>query len=209
MFIQSQFRETDEEKIVEFIQANPFAALVSYDGGKPIATHIPLEITREADGQFVLEGHVARANPQWKTLVENEEVLTIFCGAHAYTSPRWYDEPHSTVPTWSYMIIHAYGKPRLITDEAELARHLVKLVERYENQTSYDLAKVSAATMDKLTRGIIGFKIAVTRFEASFKLNQNRNRQSYQNIIAELEKRTDEGSHKIAKAMKSVEPDFR
>jgi transcriptional regulator len=113
------------------------------------------------------------------------------------------------VPTWSYLIVHVYGKPRLITDETELGEHLVKLVERYENQTSYDLTKVPAATMGKLTRGVVGFKIAVTRFEASFKLNQNRNRQSYQNIIAELEKRTDEGSHKIAKAMKSVEPDFR
>jgi transcriptional regulator len=64
MFIQSQFRETDEEKIVEFIQANPFAAVISFDGGKPIATHIPFEIVREADGQFVLEAHFARANPQ-------------------------------------------------------------------------------------------------------------------------------------------------
>ncbi len=209
MFIQSQFRETDEEKIVEFIQANPFAAVISFDGGKPIATHIPFEIVREADGQFVLEAHFARANPQWKTLTQNEEVLTIFTGAHAYISPRWYTEPHSTVPTWSYLIVHVYGKPQLITDETELGEHLVKLVERYENQTSYDLTKVPAATMGKLTRGVVGFKIAVTRFEASFKLNQNRNRQSYQNIIAELEKRTDEGSHKIAKAMKSVEPDFR
>ncbi|MBA2527027.1 MAG: FMN-binding negative transcriptional regulator [Pyrinomonadaceae bacterium] len=40
MFIQSQFRETDEENIVEFIQANPFAVVISFDGGKPIATHI-------------------------------------------------------------------------------------------------------------------------------------------------------------------------
>lgn len=202
MFIESQFRETDEEKIVEFIQSNPFAALVSYDGGKPIATHIPLEIAGSGNGQFVLEGHVARANPQWKTLVENEEVLTIFSGAHSYTSPRWYDEPHSTVPTWSYMIIHAYGKPRLITDEAELAEHLVKLVDRYENQTSYDLSKVPAATMGKLTRGIVGFKITVTRFEASFKLNQNRNWQSYQNIIKEFEKQSDDASRTIAEAMK-------
>ena len=62
------------------------------------------------DGYFVLEGHVGRANPQWKTLEETDEVRTIVSGAHAYISPRWYDEPHSTVPTWSYMIVHAYGK---------------------------------------------------------------------------------------------------
>jgi len=41
MLIQNQFRETDTKKIVEFIKANPFAAVVSYDGGKPVASHIP------------------------------------------------------------------------------------------------------------------------------------------------------------------------
>lgn len=202
MFIQNQFRETDETKIVEFIRANPFAAVVSFDGSKPIATHIPIEIVNEADGRFVLEGHVARANLQWKTLEQKTEVLTIFSGAHTYISPRWYDEPHSTVPTWSYQIVHAYGKPRLITDAAELGEHLVKLVERYENQTSYDLSKVPAATLARLTRGVVGFKIAVTRFEASFKLNQNRNRKSYQNIITELEKQPNDDSRTIAEAMK-------
>jgi transcriptional regulator len=90
MFIQNHFRETDEEKIVEFIKANPFAAIVSFNGDKLIATHIPFEIVRNSDGQFVLEAHLARANPQWKTLTESEEVLTIFTGAHAYISPRWY-----------------------------------------------------------------------------------------------------------------------
>lgn len=209
MFIQNHFRETDEEKIVEFIKANPFAAVVSYDGGKPIATHLPFEITREADGQFVLEAHFARAIPQWKTFNRNEEILTSFTGAHAYISPRWYDEPHSTVPTWSYMIVHVYGKPRLMTNETELGEYLVKLVRRHENQTSYDLSTVPTATMEKLTGGVVGFKITVTRFEAAFKLNQNRNERSYQNIIAELEKRTDENSHKIADAIKLVKPDFR
>jgi transcriptional regulator len=56
--------------------------------------------------------------------------------------------------------------------------------------------------MGKLTRGIVGFKITVTRFEASFKLNQNRNWQSYQNIIKEFEKQSDDASRTIAEAMK-------
>ena len=202
MFIHSVFRETDEAKIVEFIREHPFAAVVSLDGGRPIATHIPIEISKNSDGQFVLEGHVARANPQWKTLAEMDEVLTIVSGAHAYISPRWYDELHSTVPTWSYMIVHAYGKARLITDAAELGEHLVKMVERYEHETSYDLTRVPAATMGKLTNGVVGFKILVSRFDAAFKLNQSRDRQSYENIISELEKQRDDNSRTIAEAMK-------
>ena len=202
MFTHSLFRETDEARIVQFIREHPFAAVVSLDGGRPSATHIPIEITKNSEGHFVLEGHVARANPQWKTLEEADEVLTIISGAHAYISPRWYDEPHSTVPTWSYMIVHVYGKPHLITDAAELGEHLVKLVERYEHETSYDLARVPAATMEKLTNGVVGFKILVSRFDAAFKLNQSRNRQSYESIISELEKQPDDNSRTIAEAMK-------
>ena len=209
MFIHNVFRETDEARIVEFIRQHPFAAIVSLDGGRPIATHIPIEITKNSDGHFMLEGHVARANPQWKTLEETDEVLTIISGAHAYISPRWYDEPHSTVPTWSYMIVHVYGKPHLITDAAELGEHLVKMVERYEHETSYDLTRVPAATMEKLTNGVVGFKILVSRFEAAFKLNQSRNRQSYESIISELEKQPDDNSRTIAEAMKERRSSFR
>ena len=127
-------------------------------GGQLIATHIPIELTKNSDGHFVLEGHVARANPQWKSLEKTDAVLTIISGAHAYISPRWYDEPHSTVTTWSYMIVHVYGKPRLITDAAELGEHLVKMVERYEHETSYDLARVPVVATEKLMRGAVGFK---------------------------------------------------
>jgi transcriptional regulator len=51
MFIHSLFRENDAAKIVEFIR-DPFAAVVSLDGGRPIATHIPIEITKSSDGHY-------------------------------------------------------------------------------------------------------------------------------------------------------------
>ena len=56
--------------------------------------------------------------------------------------------------------------------------------------------------MEKLTRGVAGFKISVSRFEAAFKLNQSRNRQSYERIISELEKLPDDNSRTIAEAMR-------
>lgn len=172
--------------------------------GRPFATHIPFEIKKNRDGGFVLEGHVARANPQWETLAENETVLTIFQGAHSYISPRWYSKPHSTVPTWSYMIVHVYGKPRLVTDTLELDEHLEALVARYEHGTAYDLSKVPAATMTNLKRGVVGFKISVTGFDASFKLNQTRDAWTFENIIRELEKSGTENSVSLANEMRQL-----
>jgi transcriptional regulator len=48
----------------------------------------------------------------------------------------------------------------------------------------------------------VGIKMEVTRIDAGFKLSQNRDDEDYQNIIAELEKRLDEMSREVGKAMK-------
>lgn len=203
MFIQSLFRETNQDRIIDFMRQNPFAAIVSFDGEKPVGTHIPVEVSVDSNNKLYLEGHVARANPQWKTFGEQKEILVIFSGAHVYISPRWYAEPHSTVPTWAYMIVHVYGRTAIMTD-SQLQAHLAKLVNRYENGTSYDLAKVPAETMKHLTSAVVGFYLEVTKIEASFKLNQNRDPKSYAGIIAELEKSSDENSQLIAAAMREI-----
>lgn len=98
-------------------------------------------------------GHMARANPQWRSFDPEREVLAICAGPHTYISPRWYS--HVNVPSWNYQSVHAYGLPRL---------------------------------------------------EASFKLNQNRNAQDYDNMVAELRQRGDEYSHKVAEAMRRRQP---
>ena len=38
----------------------------------------------------VLRGHVARANPLWRRLADDPEVLVVFQGPQAYVSPNWY-----------------------------------------------------------------------------------------------------------------------
>jgi transcriptional regulator len=55
-------------------------------------------------------------------------------------------------------------------------------------------------------KGVVGFQIQVTRIEAKFKLSQNRNPQERENIAAELEKRSDENSLRVAKAMRQTSP---
>src|SRR6266498_2393897 len=111
MYIPKLYREEDKEKILEFLRQNNFPALVTYDGEKPIATHLPVEVIEGKDGALTIFGHMSRANPQGKSFGE-QEVLLIFQGAHTYISPRWYD--HVNVPTWNYMMVHVYGKPRLL-----------------------------------------------------------------------------------------------
>src|SRR6185503_6293653 len=116
MYISKLNREEDGAKILEFLQQNEFATVVAYDGEKPTASHLLTEVVQEGENLFV-NGHMAKANPLWKTFEKNPEVLVIFQGSHTYISPTWYN--HINVPTWNYQAVHVYGKPRIVTDPEE------------------------------------------------------------------------------------------
>jgi len=198
MYIPKLYREEDRKKILEFLHANNFPALVTFDGQKPIATHLPVEVRDEENGALTILGHMSRANPQWKSFGE-AEILLIFQGAHTYISPRWYG--HVNVPTWNYMMVHLYGKVRLV-EGGELYLLLSDLVKNHEDSASYSLKGLPQDFVQKEMNGVVGFAVDVTRMDAGYKLSQNRNDADHENIIRELEGRGDENSTAVAKAMK-------
>jgi transcriptional regulator len=198
MYTPKLYAVTDEAVIEAFIRENNFAIVVSAPGDEPIATHLPLELATGADGQRLLYGHFAKANPHWRAFTPEKPVLAIFAGAHTYITPRWYDHPN--VPTWNYMTAHVYGTPRLIHAEAEVYALLSRLVAQHEGDSGYTLEGQPPQVATQL-HGVVGFEITVTRLEAKFKLSQNRSAGDYANIIAHLRQRDDAPSHAVAEAM--------
>ena len=199
MYISKLYREEDREKILEFLRQNEFATLVTYDGEKPTASHLLMEVM-EKDGELFVNGHMSKANPLWKTFEKNLEVLVIFQGPHTYISPTWYN--HVNVPTWNYQAVHIYGKPRIVTDYNETYDILSRLILRNESNPAYRLESLPQDFVQKEMKGIVAFQIEVTRIEANYKLSQNRNDADYHNIVSRLEEREDEMSHGVAEAMK-------
>ena len=198
MYIPKYYREEDRGKILAFLSQNNFPAIVSFDGEKLIATHTPVEVTEGVAGEITIYSHVSRANPQWKTFGA-QEIMLIFQGTHTYISPRWYN--HVNVPTWNYMMVHVYGKVRLLPDD-ELLAFLSRLVHAHEKNTSYSLEGLPKDFVQKEIKGVVGFAIDVTRIDAGYKLSQNRNDEDHENIVRELDKRGDADSVKVASAMR-------
>jgi transcriptional regulator len=205
MYISRLYREEDRTKIVEFLRQNEFATLVAYDGEKPTASHLLMEVVEQGENLLV-NGHMSKVNPLWKTFEGNPEVLVIFQGPHTYISPTWYN--HVNVPTWNYQAVHLYGKPRIVTDPEEFRAILSRLVAKYESRTSYRLESLPPDFVVDHMKGIVGFQVAVTRIEANYKLSQNRGDEDYQGIIQHLHERQDELSHQVAEAMESQRPRF-
>jgi transcriptional regulator len=203
MHIIKYFREENREKILEFMRQNDFATLVAYDGAKPVASHLLMEVLEEGEKLWI-NGHMSKANPLWKMFETNPQVLVIFQGPHTYISPTWYN--HVNVPTWNYQSVHVYGKPRLITEKTETYGILKRLTDRYERTTPYKLETLPQDFVEKEMRGVAAFQMEVTEIEANYKLSQNRDEESYRSIVAHLERRTDDYSHEIAEAMRQNRP---
>ena len=206
MYISKLNREEDCAKILEFLQQNEFATLVTYDGEKPAASHLLTEVVEDGEN-LLINGHMAKANPLWKTFEKNPEVLLIFHGPHTYISPTWYNQIN--VPTWNYQAVHVYGKPRIVTDPEEFHAILSRLVARHETGSSYRLESLPPDFVANNMKGIVGFQIEVTRIDENYKLSQNQDDVDYQNIVQQLHSREDEMSHQLAEAMERQRPRSR
>ncbi|WP_414051738.1 FMN-binding negative transcriptional regulator [Bacillus pumilus] len=197
MHVPSFFQMKDMEKIKSFIQSNSFATVVTTTDEKPIATHIPVSF-HQVEDSYVNTGHMAIGNPQWKTFEENEKVLVIFQGPHAYISSSWYEK--EAVPTWNYQAVHVYGKAVLL-EKGELVKELTTMLETYESHREQPVLwdTLSDELLEKQMKGIVGFKIIIDEVQAAFKLSQNRHERDYAHIIEKLEA---EGDLEMADAMK-------
>jgi transcriptional regulator len=185
MYIPRRYEEKDAEKIHAFIRENSFAILISVLDGLPVGTHIPLLQEKDDQGRDILMGHISRGNDQKLSLADGAKVLAIFAGPHAYVSPRWYTQIN--VPTWNYIAVHVYGTIRIIEGDA-LRAALSRLVNNYEQHLPrpVHIGEIPEKQLHAEMRGIVGFQILIDDIQAAYKLSQNRDEQSYHQVIGEL-----------------------
>ena len=200
MYVPSSFAETDSVKLHEFMRTHSFATLVSQNDAGLVASHLPLLLDTDAGRMGSLIGHMARANPQWRDI--RGEVMALFTGPHAYVSPSWYEE-EETVPTWNYAAVHAYGTLQLVEDQESLVDILRKSVDVYEGSRPQPWTlDDKAAYVHQMMRGIVGFRIDITRLEGKWKLSQNHSEERRARVMSALEKQPDEHSQAIVAMMK-------
>lgn len=201
MYIPPAFLESNLSTLHEFIERHSFGLLVSQFDGSPFATHLPFLLDRAGGTLGTLVGHVARTNPQWEQILD-QSVLAIFSGPHAYISPTWY-EAERAVPTWNYVAVHAYGRVRLVEDDAGLLDIVRRSVEAYERSMPrpWTLGEVDTF-VERMLKQIVGFRIEIERIEGKWKLNQNHPAERREKVVRALGERGDENSKAIADLMR-------
>lgn len=211
MYNLPYYKETNEQVINEFIDEHPFAFLTGCDfENKPVATQVPVFI-EEKDGKKVLRGHIMKNTDHHEAFMHNNNVLAVFTGNHTYVSATIYSNPHKA-STWNYMSVHARGIIRFLGDR-ELEEVLQKTslhFEKYNHHSSTVFNNLPLGYKQKAMQAIVAFEIEIKEMDNVFKLSQDRDYKSYNNIIENLSLKGEDGlviSEEMKKRSKDLFPD--
>lgn len=187
MYNLPYFKEKDAKAVMDFIHQNPFAFIAGCDENNgPVATQIPVFI-EERDGKLFLTGHMMRNTDHHKAFTKNSAVLCVFTGPHTYVSATWYSNPHQA-STWNYMSVHVKGELSFL-DEQGLIDVLQKTSLHFEDNNAASSTvynNLPDGYRNPLLKAIVAFEVEVKSIDNVFKLSQNHNKESYQNIIENL-----------------------
>ena len=173
MYLPPQFKAKDEAHALAVMRAYPLASLISVDdAGFPCVTHLPLHLT-QVNGQLILLGHCAKANPHWRYLQLRPQALVTFMGPHAYMSPKVYPDL-TRVPTWSYLAVHAKVDASLVEEPQAKDRLLKQLIGDHEPPYAAQWRGLAEDYQSKMLSAIVAFELRITELQCAIKLNQHR-----------------------------------
>jgi len=183
MHIPKHFTEQDVGIIHQFLIETGFGMLVSSNSNMnlPVITHLPFLIRNS--NPYIIEGHMARANPHAQFL--NGHSTLVVQGPHAYISPSFYEI--NDVPTWNYVSVHLQGHIVQLSDN-----ELLELIELQMNLAEADFAQalhfdgLKKSYTNALVKQIVGFRMVVDNIESAFKLSQNRSVSDQNSIVNNL-----------------------
>jgi len=206
VYVPRYFRQDDAATIRAAIRAARLGSLVTQHEGELFASHVPMLLEDEPGPHGRLIAHLARANKQWKAIGAGTSALVIFHGPDAYVTPSFYEskrEHGKVVPTWDYVAIHAYGTVRVIDDADRVLAIVTKLTSAHESRRAEPWA-VDDAPADYIAselRAIVGIEIAIERFDAKWKLSQNRAERDFTGVRDGLAASADAGDRALAHAI--------
>lgn len=179
MYLPPLFREDRLEVLHDVVRHHPLGLLITAGPGGLQANAIPFLIKPQISELGTLQAHLARANGQWRELADVDECMVVFQGPDAYVTPSWYatkKESGKVVPTWNYVMVHAWGRPRVIEDAGWLRVQIGALTDSKEAVFAQPWAVSDApeAFIAGQIKGIVGLEIPISRIEGKWKVSQNR-----------------------------------
>ncbi|MGA8840328.1 MAG: FMN-binding negative transcriptional regulator [Candidatus Aquilonibacter sp.] len=197
-------RADERAPLLALIAARPLATFITVSEGEPVVTYVPL-LAREEAGEVILEGHIARANNQWRG--GDGRAAALFRVAEHYVSPTWYATKRvngRVVPTFDYVTVEARGAVRFIEDTKWLRTFVARLTVSQEARVGagWTIDEAPEDYMESQLKAIVGLEMRVDALTGLFKLNRHHPAENVAGVIAGLEKLGDPDAQAIAAYMR-------
>jgi transcriptional regulator len=237
MYLRAAHAEQNIAALQHFIRANPLGIFTTAIDSKSFpflqSSHIPwvldVDETNEKDHLGVLRGHVARANPQAKALIEHltandtqtlsRDIMILFNGpAHHYVTPKFYRETKpatgKVVPTWNYSAVQVYGRATILHDTkaAATATFLDKQIRDLSMQSEVGIMEYKdkpwqvddapISYVELLKKAIIGVQIEITDIGGKFKMSQEMVVGDQEGVISGFEALGSDVGNEIARTVR-------
>jgi transcriptional regulator len=201
----------DREALMAIIARYPLATLIRWSAAEPTLTHLPM-IAVEDGEELLLQGHIARANDQWRA--GDGPGIAIFRAGDHYISPTWYATKRTdgrVVPTFDYVIVEARGPVRFIHDREWLLPFLHRLTDAQEAQVGADWSvdDAPAEYLDRQLGAIVGMEMRVEHLIGTFKLNQNHPQENIDGILAGFRRLGTPESERLGTFIRETRPQER
>ncbi|KAJ5126869.1 hypothetical protein N7448_007648 [Penicillium atrosanguineum] len=222
MYLRAVHAESSIQALFEFIKANPLGVLTTAisSPSHPFiqSSHIPWVLDEisddpEAPVKGRLRGHMARANPQSKAMIESasnttkleQDVMILFTNQyHHYVTPKFYTETKpataKVVPTWNYAAAQVYGKATIYYDSAaeETAQYLSRQIDDLSKmcETSimgytgrdgkpepWSVSEAPERYIDIMKKAIIGIEVTIESIGGKAKMSQESGEGDRQGVI--------------------------
>jgi transcriptional regulator len=183
MYVPRHFALNDEEAWSVVADAGA-GFLVARASDAMCTVFAPVHVTADRRSLYA---HVARANPWWQSVRDNDEIVVLFNVANAYVSPNLYPTKHDNpgvAPTWNYVVAEVTGH-LFIHDEPAWSEQVVRSLTTQFESTSISPWSVDDAPesyVERLVRSIVGVEITVASITGSAKLSQNQPEVNHDNV---------------------------
>jgi transcriptional regulator len=93
------------------------------------------------------------------------------------------------VPTWNYVVVHAYGSLKIIEDADWLRAHVETLTNIHEAAVPepWSVSDAPADYIQSMIKGIVGLEFSIERLEGKWKLSQNRSESDRRGVVEGLD----------------------
>lgn len=165
------------------VDAYPLCWLVTGGSDDRLATPLPLLAEADTGGAVrCLLGHIPRAHPQCAALAQDPRASVLTLGPQGYVSPALVSNP-TWGPTWNYAACRFEVEVQFVPEETDFA--LSQLAEALEGggDRAWTPARMGVR-YEPLKARIIAFRAHVRETHARFKLGQDEDEATFEEIVS-------------------------